>query len=125
MGELVRLGTLSAASARDLTQAQLICESILAEITAGIAPPDAVSYAPYELDTEWLYSVETAAIDTPGLVLLRVTVTQNLAPAQRPVEFSLTRLIQDPSVVLPAAQTIDTGQSSTSSSSTSSSGSTP
>ncbi len=38
-GELVRLGTLSAASARDLTQAQLICESKLAEITSGITPP--------------------------------------------------------------------------------------
>src|SRR5688572_12385664 len=109
LGELVRLGTLSAASARDLTQAQLICESKLAEITSGITPPDVVSYVPYEVDPEWLYSVDIASVDVPGLVMLRVTVAQNLAKSQRPVEFSLTRLIQDPGVELPAAQSVDTG----------------
>jgi hypothetical protein len=115
-GELVRLGTMSAASARDLTQAQLICESKMAEIVAGIMLPDAVSNAPYELDPaqEWLYSVETATVDTPGLVLLRVTVTQNLPAHQRPVEFSLTRLIQDPNVALAAPQAIDTGAATSS-----------
>lgn len=126
LGELVRLGTLSAASARDLTQAQLICESKLAEITSGITPPDSVSFVPYELDPdgEWLYSVDIASVDVPGLVMLRVTVTQNLARSQRPVEFSLTRLIQDPGVELPAAQSVDTGES-TSTSSSSSSGTMP
>jgi prepilin-type N-terminal cleavage/methylation domain-containing protein len=111
-GELIRLGTLSAARARDLTHAQLICESKLAEITAGIVLPEAVSYAQYEYDPEWVYSVELAAVDVPGLVLLRVTVGQNLLPTQRPVEFSLTRLIQDPGVELPEAQSIDTGSDS-------------
>jgi general secretion pathway protein I len=126
MGELIRLGTLSAASARDLTQAQLICESKLAEITAGITPPEAVSLAEYELDPEWIYSVELASVDVPGLLMLRVTVAQNLDPSQRPVEFSLTRLIQDPGVELPAAQTIDTGAATGSSASSSSgTGSTP
>ena len=116
MGELIRLGTLSAANARDLTQAQLICESKLNEIAAGIMPAEPVSYAMYELDPEWLYSVELAAVDIPGLVMLRVTVTQNLSPLQRPAEFSLTKLIQDPGVELAPAEPIDTGGTSTSSS---------
>lgn len=115
MGELVRLGTLSAAAARDLTGAQLICESKLAEISAGITPAEAVSYAEYELDPTWLYSIETAPANTPGLVILRVTVVQNLAPNQRPVEFSLTRLIQDPGVELAPAESVDTGTSTSSS----------
>ena len=116
MGELVRLGTLSAASARDLTEAQLICESKLGEISAGILLPEAVSYAEYELDPQWLYSVDLAGVDLPGLVLLRVTVTQNLPPTQRPVEFSLTRLIQDPGLELAPAPSVDTGSASSSSS---------
>jgi prepilin-type N-terminal cleavage/methylation domain-containing protein len=125
-GELIRLGTLSAARARDMTQAQLICESKLAEIMAGIMLPEAVSYAEYELDPEWLYSVELASADVPGLVILRVTVVQNLDPIQRPAEFSLTRLIQDPGVELAPAHNIDTGtDSGASTSSTSTTGGTP
>ena len=73
MGELVRLGTLSAASARDLTQAQLICESKLAEISAGITPAESISYAEYELDPSWLYSVELAPIDAPPGVRMKVS----------------------------------------------------
>ncbi len=117
-GELVRLGTLSAARARDLTQAQLICESKLGEIVAGITPAEAISAAPYELDAEWLYSVEIGAIDVPGTVLLRVIVAQNLSPAQRPVEFSLMRLIQDPGVELAEAPSVETGSEASSSGST-------
>jgi hypothetical protein len=117
VGELVRVGSLSAARARDLTQAQLICESKLAEITSGIAPPDPVSGATYELDVDWLYSVEAVTADIPGLMMLRVTAVQNLAPEQRPVEFSLTRLIQDPSVVLTPAQST-AGQTASSASGT-------
>jgi hypothetical protein len=111
-GELIRLGTLSAAAARDLTQAQLICESKMAEITSGIVLAEAISTAQYELDPEWIYSVELAASDIPGLVLLRVTVAQNLLPEQRPAEFSLTRLIQDPGVELVPAESINTGSDS-------------
>jgi general secretion pathway protein I len=42
LGEIVRLGIRNAQVARDTTQAQLLCESKLAEITAGIIPSDPV-----------------------------------------------------------------------------------
>ena len=103
-GELVRSGHAQCGVRAGPDAGQLICESKLAEITPASRLPEAVSFAEYELDPEWVYSVELASVDVPGLVLLRVTVAQNLAPVQRPVEFSLTRLIQDPGVELAPAR---------------------
>jgi hypothetical protein len=130
LGELVRLGTMSAAGARDLTQAQLLCESKLAEITAGILPPDPVQYAMFEAYTEdqiestaeWVYSVELEATDLPGLVVVRVTVEQDLPPELRPATFALARLMQDPSYVLPSEAAAEAAAASDTSASA---GSTP
>jgi hypothetical protein len=120
LGELVRLGTINAGSARDLTKAQLLCESKLAEISAGILLPEVVQGVPCEYDPEWLYSIDMQASDMPGIVVLRVTVTQDLAPNQRPAEFSLVRWMQDPTLVLPSEVPTDEGTTTgTSSSATS------
>ena len=105
LGEVVRTGVRNAQIARDQTQAQLLCESKLAEITAGIIPAESVQGAMFETnpvddgEIPWLYSIELGAIDQEGLVAVRVTVAQDLRPELRPVEFSLTRWMVDPGVV--------------------------
>jgi prepilin-type N-terminal cleavage/methylation domain-containing protein len=127
LGELVRLGTLGAAGARDLTQAQLLCESKMAEITAGILPPDPVQYAAFEVYTddqlestaEWVYSIEWEATDLPGLIVIRVTVEQDLPPEHRPMSFSLARLMQEPGYVLPSEAAAEAAAASETSASTS------
>jgi prepilin-type N-terminal cleavage/methylation domain-containing protein len=101
LGELVRLGTTNASSARELTQAQLLCESKMAEIAAGLILPEAVQSVPCEYNPEFLYSIDLQPTEMPGLVALQVTVFQDLPASHRPVEFSLVRWIQDPLLELP------------------------
>jgi general secretion pathway protein I len=110
LGEFARMGLHSAKTARDLTRAELLCESIMSEITAGITPPDTVDRAPVidpvtgspleETQTDdaapWVYSIDAQSIDADGLLAVTVTVTQDLPPAQRPASFSLVRWMPDP-----------------------------
>ncbi len=103
LGELGRLGLQNARIARDLTEAQLLCESLMAGITAGITPPEPVHGARFDPDgnhavSGWLYSIDLVKIDEQGLMAVRVTVTQDLPPERRPVEFSLIRWIVDPGI---------------------------
>jgi len=103
LGEVARSGMQNARIARDLTAAQLLCESTLAEITAGATLPEPVYGVPYETVTDpaepdWLYSIEVEPIDEEGLAAVRVTVTKDLPPEMHPVEFSLVRWIVDPGV---------------------------
>ncbi len=103
LSEVTRLGLENTRVARDMTRAQLLCESKLAEITAGITPAESVEETPYEtLDGEtepdWLYSVEVNLTGEEGLLEVRVRVTKDLPPQKRPVEVSLVRWIRDPGV---------------------------
>ena len=100
LGEALRLGMRNAQLARDLTQAQLLCESKLAEIAAGLTPADTVS--PTQFDcvvgdgrTVWLYSIALGDTEEEGLNLVCVTVSQDPTTEKRPVEFSLFRWIPD------------------------------
>ena len=103
LGEVARSGMENARIARDLTAAQLLCESTLAEITAGATLPDPVYGVPYETVTDptepdWLYSIEVEPVDEEGLIAVCVTVTKDLPPEMRPVEFFLVRWMIDPGV---------------------------
>lgn len=105
LGEIVRLGIDSAQIARDLTHAELLAESKLAELTAGVEVPTPVQGAALGTtavagEPDWLYSVELTPVDEEGLVALRVTVAQDMPPEKRPVTFSLVRWIVDPGVEL-------------------------
>ena len=93
-------GSRSGAKARDLTKAQLLCESKLAEISAGITPAMVVSGVVSEVDDNWLYSVEMEATDLEGIVAIRVSFVQNLPAKKRPIEFALVRWIRDPDTEL-------------------------
>lgn len=98
ISQLVRLGLSHAKHARELTKAELYCESTMAELAAGVLPLEGVTDVPIEQDSEWLYSVtvEPAAID--GLLVVTVTVYQAEPDPVRPIEFTLVRWLPDPEV---------------------------
>jgi prepilin-type N-terminal cleavage/methylation domain-containing protein len=99
IGHLVRMGSRSATSAHELNTAQIICQSKMAEITAGAVPPEAVGLTPYEFDPQWQYMVELVPVDTmPGLIAVRVSAQENLPARSEPVAFTLVRWMQDPSL---------------------------
>jgi general secretion pathway protein I len=104
LGELVRIGTRSAAAARDLSVAQLLCESKLAEISAAEALPGPTSRpasfgADYPQADGWVYTVAIKGLPQSGLHRVTVTVSQDLPAAERPLEFALVRWIRDPAYV--------------------------
>jgi prepilin-type N-terminal cleavage/methylation domain-containing protein len=115
IGTLVDLGMRHARASRELTQAQLLCESKLNEIAAGITIAEVVSLAPLDNAVqvegeeagiteapEWLYSVEVLdARPEFGLAAVRVTVTQDGNVVPDPVSYSLMRWVTDANVVVP------------------------
>lgn len=105
LGELSRLGMRQAERARDLSRAQLLCQSKMAEITAGLTAAESQEGVPFEAtedepESEWLYSIEVNPASEEGLLEVRVTVTKDLPETRRPVEFSLVRWIVDESETL-------------------------
>lgn len=118
IGELTRIGSRSAMAAREMTSAQLFCESKMAEVVAGIMPAEPVGPVPCESDPSWRYSIETLPSNHDGMLAIKVTFEQDLPPRSRPISFSLTRWMMDPQRVLPTTSS----SSSSSGGSTSSSG---
>lgn len=100
LGQLATVGRMHARDAEKLTTAQLLCQTKLNEILAGV---DRVRSVEEEsLADGWLYSVEVTSADKLHLASLRVTVWEDLPPEEdatdgpRPKQFSLTRWIRDP-----------------------------
>lgn len=115
LGEAVRHGMENARIARDLTDAQLYCESKMAEIEAGLLTTDNVSEMPIEpmtdsalessadsTETEWLYSIQSELIDEQGLVQVYVSVYQDPDTVKNPVTFTITRMVLDESLMTTA-----------------------
>lgn len=98
LGELTRFGMRNAAAARDLTSAQILCDSKLNEVVAGIEPLAVVNAATFDTNDyteetkDWTYSIAYSTIDdVTGLVSVTVTVNQSLPANSKPVQFALTR----------------------------------
>jgi len=98
LGEAARLALRNAEFTRDMARAQLLCESKLAEILAGVASAEPIQRAVIENaagpdEPAWLYSIEKASLDDEGLVSVRVTVVRDLPAEKHPVTFALVRWI--------------------------------
>jgi len=100
IGQLIRLGLLSAASARDITTAQLLCETKLNELSSGVYPVEPVSQSQIESNPDWLYSVQLRQIQQQGLVEIKVTVMRD-TEGGAPLTFELVRWISDPGIKIP------------------------
>ncbi len=110
LGELTRAALRNARESKDMTQAELLAESILAKVRIGIIEMESVIDEPLTdrlaqndviSDTNalaegggealWVYSLEVTDIDDYGLVELAVTVRRNLPEEFRPVACRLVR----------------------------------
>ena len=132
LGEMIRIGGQNALAARDLTTAQLICESKMNEIVAGALPlQDAANQAVenFGQPDSWTYSVQLQQIDQEGLIGLLVTVQKSDNPV-RPTTYTLVRWMIDPEAEANAeaagedASTSTTGSTSSTGSSSSTGGGT-
>src|SRR5262245_43846133 len=99
IGELVRLGGRNAEQSRDITMAQLHCESLMAQVVSGIIAPQPVVDVPIDdpnAPNEWRYTLETQQIDQSGMLGIVLTVSQNPDVYARPVSFAAARWMLDP-----------------------------
>jgi type II secretory pathway pseudopilin PulG len=99
IGEVVRIGNRSAAQARDVSTAQIHCESVMAQVVAGLIAPTAVSDVPLDdpnAPGEWFYDIEVQQVDQAGLMGVKVNVSQSPQFHRRPVGFALGRWMIDP-----------------------------
>ncbi len=113
IGELMRIGARNAEIARDLTTAQLICESTMAEIQLGFLPIQSagpIEVTDVQYQQEWLYTIVVEPINQEGLTSVWVQIEQNAEIFSRPVSFSLTRWMIDPDAV-PVTQDASGGAS--------------
>ncbi|MGA2619007.1 MAG: prepilin-type N-terminal cleavage/methylation domain-containing protein [Thermoguttaceae bacterium] len=126
LGEAGRLALRNAETARDLARAQVLCESKLAEIVAGLTAPDPVENTAFDTTNNpdvagWLYSIQSQPTDENGLISVQVTVSRDLPAAQHPIQFSLVRWMADPNAVS-SSQSSQEGSSGSSSGSSSGAG---
>lgn len=111
LGELSRNAFRNAKESKDMVQAELLAESILAKVRLEIIDMESAFDVPVsdlaarndEIedtnvlsaagngDPLWFYSLEVNEIDDYGLVELAVTVRQNLPEENRPVVCRLVR----------------------------------
>ena len=134
IANLSRLSNQSAASARDTTEAQFLCESIMARLTSGIIEFESVfdvpvydpvydfdnagtaysNYSYNDTDPKWFYSIEINTLDDYGLLEVIVLVEQNLPYASRePVTCRLVRWMLDKAM---AQETLESEAASSASS---------
>lgn len=103
LGEVSRSAMEHARFARDMTIAELLCETKMAEITSGMTALEAVVDEPMDTTddpdaVDWLYTIEVEEIDSDtGLSAVRVTVVKDVPTEKHPAQFSLTRWIVDSS----------------------------
>jgi hypothetical protein len=129
LGEAARNTLRNVTVARAASRAQLICESKMAQIVAGLVQPEADQGTADPDDQEqgeptWLCSVAVDPVDSQGLIAVTVTVRQDLPAASRPVEFTLVRWMTSPDT-LTALGSQSSSSSASGSSSSSGGGATP
>ena len=95
IGEVMRSSLRAAGESRDLTQAQLLCESKMAEVVVGIEPLEPILGVAFELEPQWLYSVDILPLESGELLAVMVTVEQDPERVSRPARFSLVRWVSD------------------------------
>jgi len=98
LGEVMRLADQNAELTEGETQAQVLAESVMAELLSGARPLSTVNGAVFNLDTEprWEYWVALEPTERRELLLMRVAVAQQLPPEMQPARYELVRWVLNP-----------------------------
>jgi general secretion pathway protein I len=128
LGEVMRLSDQTAQRTGDETEAQILADSVMAQLESGYLPFSAVDGAQFDqvTDPPWVYSIALEPTRYNELVMVRVAVEQQLPAEKEPAQFELVRWTLNPDFVSAVSEESSTTASSsgTSTSSTTTSGST-
>ncbi|HXG13174.1 MAG TPA: prepilin-type N-terminal cleavage/methylation domain-containing protein [Gemmataceae bacterium] len=128
LGQMINLASEQALQVRQQGQAAQLCQSKLAEISAGAIPLSSEGETPFEEDPSWVWSIQAEPAEIPNLWRVSVRVSRAGAAEGVGVECVMSQLVLDPAVRgsaldMPSAPSAaDSGGSSSSGSSSASSG---
>lgn len=93
IGQVFFAGYRSAVKARDLSDATILCDSVMAELSAGSLEVESTAGATINGIPGWEYSIETTESEIPGLLLTTVSVSRQNVNS---VSMSIVRMLPDP-----------------------------
>ncbi len=96
IGQLFNLGYRSARQARLRNDANILCDSKMAELAAGVIETTSTGGQPIIENPDWNYSVDVQPSQQLGLLSATVTVEQNPDVAAFPISMSIVRFVPDP-----------------------------
>jgi len=96
IGQLVNIGYRSAIEARIRSDANILVDGKMAEVSAGIIELQSTSSSVIEENPDWMYSVDVQQSGQLGLLMVMVTVEQTPNSASNPISMSVVRLMPDP-----------------------------
>ncbi len=127
LAQAMQVAADSGVRSRDMMAAQLICESTMAEVVAGLTSTQSPTWIPVSMKAsvvDWYYKIETLQTEQPDMVGIRVMVTDDPErTSNRPNDYQLVRWIIDPNLGLDSLPESSDQAQGGSSSATSSSGS--
>ena len=141
LAQSMHIATENALRAESQTQAEMVAESVMSQVVAGLLSTQGVTWTPYsnpnpfgsaaafsDPDSQWMYMVTTMSTEVQGMLCVQVGVKEIVTgqPDDGRIEFYYNRWIIDPSLGLDTPPTTDstgtgTGTSSAGTSSTGSS----
>lgn len=96
IGHLFNLGYRSALQVRIRSDANLLCDSKMAELAAGVLPAQSTGNQSIAGSPGWNYSIDIQPSLQPGLLTATVTVEQNAETSSTPTSMSIVRFLPDP-----------------------------
>lgn len=96
IGALVSNGYRAALETRLRSDGNLLCETKMSEVVAGIIELESTNGVPIEENQEWEYSIQVEPSDQLGLLFVRVSVMQTDDASINPIEISFVRFLPDP-----------------------------
>lgn len=129
LSQLTRQATDNAMASQRQADAQILCESTMAEVLAGAIPMQSTDWTPIQFSTRpgnWHYRLESSATERPDMLGLRLGISDDPQKTTGQVElFYIVRWVIDPNLgldVLP--ETTDASGSTGTSGSTTGGGAT-
>ncbi|MGI9519707.1 MAG: prepilin-type N-terminal cleavage/methylation domain-containing protein [Pirellulaceae bacterium] len=95
IGNFVHLGSMSASQSKWISEAQILCDTKMAEISAGVLPLQNNGGSTVLEDPNWMYTVEVQSSNIDGLLSVTVTV-QRAGGSGNLMPVTLMRLMPDP-----------------------------
>lgn len=101
ISQVVWSGMENARMTQEMVQAELLAESVMAEVLAGVRPLESVQDSAFDEESgleepdAWLFSIEATPLETAGLTEARVTVRANSEKTSA-MSFSLVRWVYTP-----------------------------